>query len=449
MVVVFAERDAHAVTCGTDQPPQKFWAVCGLAPRSRAFDETWAPEGSGTLVRWTDSEEVDHLGIVTIRHFISTGGDPGECVQTDAWYAYFKKCVQPPSWPPPTYWCPEDPNPCELTEEVARVRVTCFTMASGSFFGADCVLVGEIDPEDVECLAYITPMTIATPYELAMCRDDPVFIAGWGRTVDEDCKEVEARSLHVAATTISGINGTPEGRGGAIMIAPGSCVVEGACLPSVRNHDSGGAFAVERGDGSLALIGVTCCFDGSAVLAARHQFFSNPAGSEYLCERCRPTGCVDIVGPHGGPPNQQQDVDDRNALASMDHPRAAKCYCMGDLNGNGCIGDAGDIALVSTTAGQACDSNRGCDGDVDGNGSVNSSDRAIIGAVLSAHEGEFVCASVCYACPASIEWCQGDINCDGVVNQDDYDELDALLTQYGPFTCLWNAPGCTGTQSCP
>ncbi|MBL8745529.1 MAG: hypothetical protein JNK58_04140, partial [Phycisphaerae bacterium] len=44
---------ALAVSCGTDQPDQKFWAVCGLAPRDRDYDQDWAPEGSGTLVRWT------------------------------------------------------------------------------------------------------------------------------------------------------------------------------------------------------------------------------------------------------------------------------------------------------------------------------------------------------------------------------------------------------------
>ncbi|MBL8745955.1 MAG: hypothetical protein JNK58_06315 [Phycisphaerae bacterium] len=440
----------RGITRGSDEPPQKFWAVCGLAPRDRTYDEDWVPEGSGTLVRWTDSEEAAHLGIVTVRHFISEGGgSAGDCVQSDNWYAYFYKCMEPPPWPPPAFSCISIPSRCEV-DDVVRVRVTCFTMASGAFFGSDCVLVGEIDSEDIECLDQITPMSIASPYDLEVCREQPVFIAGWGRTLEDDCEEVEAHSLHVAASTISSINCEKDGRGGAILLTQGSCVVHGACVPFYSTHDSGGAIAVELLDGSLCLVGVLRG-SGGEFIATRHQFFSNPSTAGYLCQPCRSKQCVDLVGmpdefENPTPPDGREDCYDYAALQAMSAHRV-NCWCVVDVDKDGCGADPQDkfaISLSCSIGGRDCDRFEWCYGDANLVGRVNQEDEDFIIARLYAE-----CA--CSSCSASTSWCQGDLNCDGVVDETDLGIVSAVraLEVDGDVACQDVSIGCDSLGICP
>ncbi|MBL8745441.1 MAG: hypothetical protein JNK58_03700 [Phycisphaerae bacterium] len=376
-------------------------------------------------------------------------------MQPDNWYAYFKKCVQPPPWPPPSFQCVY--NACEF-DDVVRVRVTCFTIASGSFFSAgDCVFVGEIDEEDLECLSYITPMTIASPYELGLCREAPVFIAGWGKTVDEDCKEVQARSLHVAATTISAINCGMAGRKGAIMLAPGSCVAYESCLPEYRKHDSGGAIAVEMQDGSLRLVGVIAGGTGGELLAVRHQFFEDPSGTEYLCQPCRPVPCVDLAGPpegggHGSltPPDGRMDETDYSVLTANPpilSQQPVNCWCMLDVDQDGCAPDAQDVQFVFNAqllGGVNCDRFQWCYGDATLDGRVNQADEDFVEARLNT---ECPCAS----CPVITHWCPGDLNCDGFVDSSDLAIITAVraLEQDGDVECQDVELGCSSQDGCP
>lgn len=440
------------MSCGTDQPNQKFWAVCGLAPRARPYDANWEPEGSGTLVQWVDSQNLPQLGIVTIRHLISQGGgSAGQCVQPDNWYAYFKKCVPAPPWPPPTYWCPEDPNPCEIADDVVRVRVTCFTMASGSFFDDDCVLVGHLDPADVECLSHITPMVVASPYELEMCRDDPVFMTGWGRTLDADCKEVApTQNLHVAPTTLNSINCKKNGRGGLITLAPGSCVQGGACQPELNLHDSGVAIAVEMSDGTLRLVGVNK--GGGELIASTHQFFSDPNATDYLCMPCRPLPCVDVAGPPTSPHGPYTGPD--GFLGAPDYQvyagipmHAVNCGCVTDIDQDGCAGDADDLQWLlnasSINPPRECDRFQWCYGDANLDGRVNSLDAALITERL----GECMCST----CTPILQWCPGDLNCDGMVDSLDSAIVSAVraLEADGDVACQDVNIGCSSQGNCP
>ncbi|MBL8746081.1 MAG: hypothetical protein JNK58_06970 [Phycisphaerae bacterium] len=437
--------EARVITCGTDEPPQKFWAVCGLAPRDRTYDGAWYPTGSGTLVRWTDGEEVDHLGIVRARHFISSGGSAGDCVQTDNWYAYFYKCADPPPWPPPAFECISIPGGCEV-DGVVRVRVTCFTMASGSFFGTDCVLVGEIEEEDIECLDQVTPMIVASPYDLEVCREQPVYIAGWGRTYDEECELVEARSLHVASNTIDYINCEMNGRNSQIALHAGSCVENGACLPYYNFHDSGGAIAVGMMDGSLRLVGVLIGLGGEFI-AARHQFFSDPSGTEYLCQPCRPAPCVDVAGdpetPHGaytGPDGKVNSSD--YTVYALISPYAVNCGCLLDINQDGYAANAPDLSWLAANSSfypsRMCDRFQWCYGDANLDGRVNQDDEDFV-------EERLNTSCLCASCPGILHWCQGDLNCDGAIDEDDLSIIASVrsLELDGDVACADVSIGCT------
>lgn len=82
-------------------------------------------------------------------------------------------------------------------------------------------------------------------------------------------------------------------------------------------------------------------------------------------------------------------------------------------------------------------------------GYVNQDDLDFIDLLLAANDDEPFACPLCTSCTADAEWCQGDVNCDGVVNSTDYQMVYDLLDNNGPFTCLWNAPGCPVTSPAP
>lgn len=458
LLVVCMTREAAAVKCGTGTPDEKFNAVCGLAhadwetnaPTENAtYGQGWYPNGSGTLVEYEDSSNVTRRVIVTVKHVVDNFGV--------AWNAYFRHCETYPN--PNPFACPEGLD-CEFFgDNIVRVRITGFTIASGSFGPPtvqDPVMVAHIHEDDLDCIAHIPARRVYSPVELGLCRDQPIYLAGWGETLDAGCALQQAQRLHVAASTMTAINCDTTGRNGLIMSSAGSCVPNGSCIPTVGNHDSGGAMAIEMSDGSLGLIGAICCGDGSAYLASRHQFFANPQASEYLCTPCRPRACVDVTRrnqappPNGVNPDGFESEHDRDWLDDWG-PHAVNCGCMGDLNHNGCAGDDEDIALIDPQVQLACAKNKGCYGDTNADGDVNAADLLLIGALLEANNNQSITCSECSTCVAALEWCPGDINCDGQINWTDYNTLDVLLQSVpsGSFSCLWNAPGCTATANCP
>lgn len=365
---------AFGITCGSEPTDSRFLVVCGLAPRNRAFDENWFPEGSGVLVQWIDGQGTPRIGITAARHFIDSSPNPasGQCVAAqDGFYAYFKGCIVPP------------PNStCALVctdEDTFRVRVKCFMLATGAFDDPDGVAIGTIEPADVPCLSHITPIKIASPIELGVSQGDSLFIAGWGETLLPNCGFAMARSLHVAETILHGVQGFVDGRNGRVLLPIGTC---NPCQPTGWNHDSGGGMFVEiEGPAGLELwlLGV---FENptEGFLAVRHQFFTDPDSTEWLCCPCRAyESCVDISGPAGVPDFRESSAD-RDRLIELGQ-RSVTCWCQGDANGNGCAGDAEDIASIEYTGNPTFAPSclpRGCFGDANLDGMVNGDDATFI-----------------------------------------------------------------------
>lgn len=281
-VALFFSPPARAIQWGTEPTDARFQAVCGLAPRDREFNELWYPEGSGTLVQWVDSLGATKIGIAAARHFIDANKDPasGQCVvAVDDWFAYFEGCVAPPPGGTCASACTE--------EGTFRVRVLCWTLAAGAFDASDGVVVGTIEPADMPCLSHIAPIKVASPIELDLCRGDSIWIAGWGETRRPDCTFEMARRLHVANTSLLGIRGQTDGRAGFAFIPDGPC---NPAVPAGANHDSGGGMFVEipgSGGTQLRLFGVFAVSNGG-FLAIRHQFFTDPNSTQWLCRPCRP-----------------------------------------------------------------------------------------------------------------------------------------------------------------
>ncbi|MBL8746276.1 MAG: hypothetical protein JNK58_07975 [Phycisphaerae bacterium] len=433
-----------------------FHAVCGIQRQNVAADEDWFVEGSGTFVTWTNGQGT-HYGIVSARHFIDDNGSAGACVGSNTWYAYFL-CPEVGPNPPCMPIC-VGPNETEWW----RVPITCFTLPDEEFAefcpgpDKDGVVVGTIDSGYLELLlCFFTPMQIKSPIEAGVCRGESAYIAGWGF----DCNDADANALRAAMTTIDFINCKTDGRGDAFPIVIPSASCGGACVPGPNLHDSGGAIAVEGPDDSLVLVGVLSC---GYLIAVRHQFFSDPESSEFLCQPCRPRGCVNMTQPHD-PPYEPPDGIPDGVENSVDRawleawlPHEVNCRCMGDLNGNGCAGDAGDLALMSISGafgGVPCTTNKGCYGDADTDGVVDEADLTFISAILEANNNESLDCATCSSCVANHEWCQGDINCDGVVDENDYALVYNLLAanDWASFPCTWNAPGCLeeeATLGCP
>ncbi len=454
VLMLLATADALAVDCGGVPTDARFHAVCGLQRRDIEVDENWAVEASGVFVRWTDAANAVRHGIVTARHFLDQSTEQhGVPIQFDSWYAYFylPGCA---SWP-------QDENCLPLcmgaNENMIRVRVKSFMLpveefyqpiGGGNFGGPpgpvikDGVVVGEIEPADLAILlqCFIAPVEIvASPFDLGVCREQSIYVAGWGNNCG-----APARNLHIAASTLTLVTCGLDGRNGGILF-PGPMCGETTCVPGIANHDSGGGILVETQGGSLALIG-TFYRPTTAFMSMGHQYFSDPESSEYLCAPCKPRGCVDITSVRNpGVPDGNEDEADRDALAALG-AFAVNCRCMGDLNGNGCAGDADDLAMMAAMKFDfSCASNRGCYGD----GQVDQADLDLIGAILAGNNNQPADCPTCSACPLPGEWCQGDINCDGSVSAADFGALSNLLSAHGPFTCLWNAPGCTSTGACP
>lgn len=396
------------------------------------MDSSWFPKGSGVLVSWTDSQSVEHLGVLTIRHFLDTNGTSGQCVQQGLWYAWFRGCQEPePPNPPFMCACAED--------DIFPVRITCFTLASGEFFNPDCLLVGEIDPADIPCLSHIEPLPLVTPISLGCCRGRQAFIAGWGKTRPVgQCggAETPARYLHVGNTQIESVGCTLSGRYSTVTIASG-CTTQGSCMAYGLEHDSGGAICVEMGDGSLAVVGITQTATGS-VGAVSHQYFT-ASGTQHLCHPCyaRPISCGDMNG---------DDIEDCADLAILEllTPWQVTPWCPGDLDGDGCAGTSGDLKQIK------CDPNdpnafdpcfQTCRGDVNRDGFVNSADYDLIASFLGESES-LPCP--CQTCATAIESCPWDADYDGDV------DLNDLSYALGNYQCSPTSPGCgiSGPQ-CP
>lgn len=350
------------VTCGAAPTDSRFLAVCGLQRRAVDFDELWEADRSGVYVRWTDAYSAPHVGIVTARHYLDTGTTShGVFVQQDNWYAYFSM----PDCTTYTFSGPCYPLCIGSNEDLIRVRIKRFMLPVEEYFEwssgvRDGVIVGEIEPDDVCFLDHITPIElIMAPMDLGVCRDQSVYIAGWG----DDCNG-SARALNVAATTISSINCESDGRKGDLLIPGGSCG-ETNCVPALGEHDSGGAVFIEQEE-SLVLVGTIRTYT-TAFITIRHQYFSDPESSDHLCQPCRPRGCVDLTSlGHDeslGPPDMLEDQVDQDTL-ELCGPVEVNCGCMGDLNHNGVAGDSGDLAIMDDRKfGVPCPRNRGCYGD--------------------------------------------------------------------------------------
>ncbi|MBL8747172.1 MAG: hypothetical protein JNK58_12560 [Phycisphaerae bacterium] len=170
---------AFAVSCGSEPTDSRFLAVCGLAPRSLAVDESWLPEGSGTFVRWTDPANNERVGIITVQHFLDNNANPSDTCssQEELWYAYFQACVTPCGS------CPCYPLCLGTNENMIRVRVKCFRLATApfrEFAGSipDGVVIGEIEPDDLCFLDHIDPIEIASPFDLSLCSGQLMYVAG-------------------------------------------------------------------------------------------------------------------------------------------------------------------------------------------------------------------------------------------------------------------------------
>ncbi len=114
-----------------------------------------------------------------MQHFLDGNPNPtGACTsQVDQWYAYFRGCPEVCSN------CPCAPLCVGENEDMIRVRIACFRLATAPFReGTDGVAIGEIEPADVCFLSHITPIQIDSPYNLELCTGQLVYLAGWGRT---------------------------------------------------------------------------------------------------------------------------------------------------------------------------------------------------------------------------------------------------------------------------
>jgi hypothetical protein len=420
---------ASGVSCGTEPTDTRFDAVCGLQRRTVPFDSGWRPEGSGVLVTWTDPQMVQRVGILTIRHFIASGGMAGQCVQENLWYAWFRGC-QEPGPPPESFICP-----C-AEEDVFPVRITCFTLAGGEYFAPDCEVIGEIEPDDLPCLSHITPMQIVTPMELGCCIGQTAFITGWGKTLAPGCCNCAlgpARSLHVGTTSITSIGCGSNGRNGTISLGS-SCIQSVSCTASAIDHDSGGAVCVELPDESLAVVGINQ-FSTIALIAAGHHMIT-ASGTEYVCQPCfpLPIPCGDMNA------DGIEELADRIILEALE-PWSVTPWCPGDMDGDGCAGTTADVKAIKDDPDEFvfCDEN--CRGDVNRDRFVNSTDYDLILAYLGTNTS-LPCP--CQTCSHPIESCPWDVDYDGDV------DLDDLAYASGNYECSQSSPGCGLTgPPCP
>lgn len=451
LVVGSGSASALAVSCGSEPTDSRFLAVCGLAPRSWAADGTWRPEGSGVFVRWTDTQNNERVGIITVQHFLDGAAPTTDACdsQTDSWYAYFQACATPCGS------CPCYPLCIGENEYMIRVRVECFRRATEPFrAGSDGVVIGDIEPDDLCLLDHIEPIEIESPQNLSMCTGDLIYVAGWGRTRSVECgesisSEYEARSLHVGVTSLAGIGCTKDGRKGGIQMAQGGYHPENGCQPYARAecHDSGGGVFVEASGGSLRLVGVIVT-STSAFMAVSHQAISAPNDTTYLCRPCRPEACGDINGDE----LHLQNCDDADCLEDAGE-LAVTPWCLGDMDGDGIAGTKLDINLIKCGFISTCDRNQWCYGDANLDGYLLIDDLEIIQSIRAtgtAPNYSVNCPS-CGACGAPYEWCQGDINFDGVIDATDESEVQSLLsssTNQAGYRCYQGAEGCPAPVDC-
>jgi hypothetical protein len=460
-LTLLATSKALAVFCGSTPLDSRFDAVCGLAPRAWVYDETWRPEGSGTYVQWTDPQNVQRVGIITVQHFLDGNPNPsGDCTsQVGLWYAYFRGCSEA---------CPNCPcaNVCMgVSEDITRVRITCFRLATLPYreitFGLpDGVVIGEIEPCDLSSIAHITPIQIDTPYNLDLCTGQMLYLAGWGRTRNVPCgvaiePENEAKSLHVGLSSITSIGCFKDGRSGGVSFAPNDENPQTGCglYGGVSCHDSGGAALVEGPGGSLRLIGVLAT-QGVMFFAARHQEISDPDDPTFIRRPCRPEACGDIDGD----PLHLQDCDDAECLDALDE-WPVNPWCLGDMDGDGIAGTKVDVNMIKCDPGgnpNFCDRNQWCWGDANLDGYVNSTDIQLVRDIRAQGTApDFsVSCNVCAACPPLYEWCRGDVNFDGVVDAEDetiVDSLDGVVdgAMHLSYRCFQGAPGCEPPDPCP
>ncbi len=395
--------------------------------------------------------------IVTIRHFIAdqyapaTGAcDVGVSPATE-WYAYFRGCPDPGNNPPCLNLC-VGPD-----EDMIRVRIKCFTLATGEFTFPplplnDGVVVAEIEPADVCFVAHIAPIPVVRPNDadVDLCMGKPVYIAGWGDTKPGHCTPAgDAGTLRVATAAISYVGCSQSGRYGSIGLMTESCPEGPQCIANGGEHDSGGGVIVEMPDLSLGLVG-TIEYPSLAVMSARHQEFTTSPGTDFLCRPCRGLPCADIDG------DLVEDCFDRVCLEALG-PWEVTPWCLGDLNGDGIAGSEDDLGMVrcfpeDPTYQPACDRNQWCFGDANLDGWVKADDRTLIQQVRAMGiEGTYLCPT-CHACPPPWEWCRGDVNFDGLVDAtDEQIVIDLLLTttnQVG-YRCYQGADGCVPPETCP
>lgn len=310
-------------------------------------------------------------------------------------------------------------------------------------------MVGEIEPDDVCFLSHITPMPLSSPFNLAneldLCIGQPVHIAGWGKTVNSQCQGVPQQRLLVGTASIAHVScPLTSGRHGSIFLNVGSCDAEkGECGTSPNTGDSGGAVAIEMPDGSLRLIGV---FKTSveAFIAAEHQSLTPSPGTTYLCRPCRKRPCGDING------DGFENFADQMALITQG-ARDVACWCLGDMNGNGCSGDPADVSIVNGPLHPpTCNRNEWCYGDANLDGLVNEADYQFVLNNISYYDEHW--AGQCPTCAACEvrEWCRGDLNCDGFVDEFDLDEVRRLVPVGSPgYGCVRNEPECSPTLNPP
>ncbi|MBL8747168.1 MAG: hypothetical protein JNK58_12540 [Phycisphaerae bacterium] len=413
-------RGALGISFGSTTTDSRFAAVCGLAPRARDADSAWFPDGSGTYIQWTDPQNNQRVGIVTVQHFLDGNANPsGNCdSQQNLWYAYFQGC------PEVCNNCPCLPLCVGENEDMIRVRIKCFSLATAPYrelLGSipDGVVIGEIEPDDLCFLSHITPIQMETPSNLGLCAGQTVRLAGWGRTrspvpngiftdpCDPVDPEFEARSLHVGLSILSYIGCSKDGRTGTIKYETGGWSHSIAtCSPyaGVECHDSGGALLVDIPGGQLRLIGVFST-PGSAYMVQRHQSISAPTDPTFLCRPCRPAACGDIDGDSF----HRQNCDDRDCLDALGEWEVNP-WCLGDMDGDRIAGTKLDVDMIKCDPGGNpvfCDRNQWCWGDANLDGYVDSADLQLIRDINGG--GSVACPS-CGACGEIYEWCRGDVN---------------------------------------
>jgi hypothetical protein len=364
---------------------------------------------------------------------IDANGGPGQRVRQDRFYAYVAVGPEPSQQ--------YDPLCVGPNENLFRVRVKRFMLPVAAFDDGDGIVVGEVDSAGLPMLLYyFTPLDIKSPIGMGVCRGHTIYLAGWGQT----CTTGRIM-LQTAASTLTDIAGSMDGRSGFIRHPNGSCI--SPCLPGLHGGDSGSPILIDGPNNSLVVIGITQSSD-AAKIALRHQFFTDPQPTHYLCEPCGPIACHDVTRPirPGGPtgPNGLQECEDFAALAALG-PRAVHCWCPGDLDGNGRAGDSFDVAVPGCTTSTQCDPNQWCYGDANLDGRVDSADVDHLEAMIAAN-GVIACAS-CTSCPALSRWCCGDLNCDSVVDEDDIVIVESLLATYpSGYDCTPTSPGCGETH---